>query len=96
VSLLASTSAIANKQTVISSFELRKGNTIFFDLDQYNAGVKQEKTLAKVFLWIAIACLVIYFLVEKTGLLKLIYSQLSSTDKNFQQEKPNFNEFLDR
>jgi hypothetical protein len=96
VSVLASTSAIANKQTLVSSFELRQGDTIFFDLDEYNAGLKQEKTLAKVFLWIAIAFLVIYLLIEKTGLLKWLHSQLSSTDKDFQQKKPNFNEFLDR
>ena len=96
VSVLASTSAIANKQTLVSSFELRKGDTIFFDLDEYNAGLKQEKTLAKVFLWIAIAFLVIYLLIEKTGMLKWLQSQLSSTDKDFQQKKPNFNEFLDR
>jgi hypothetical protein len=95
VVILASTKAITTDK-VIPGFDLKKGDIAFFSVEEYNSGVKKNKDLAMLFICIAITFLMIYLLVEKTGLLKWINNQLSSTDKTFQPEEANFNEFLDR
>ena len=96
VVILAPTKAITTKDKVIPGFDLKKGDIAFFSVEGYNSGVKKDKTLAMLFLWIAITFLLIYLIVDETGLLKWIKNQLSSTDKTFQPEEANFNEFLDR
>jgi hypothetical protein len=96
VTLLSLKLAFSRHEKVIPSYELKKGGTAFFSLEEYNSSISEGNTLAKVFLLLAISFIVMYFVMEKTGLLKWISRQLSSGDKRFQEEKPNFNEYLDR
>jgi VanZ family protein len=44
VVILASTKAITTKDKVIPGFDLKKGDIAFFSVEEYNSGVKKDKT----------------------------------------------------
>lgn len=96
VSILASSTEMPMNIASIPSYELKKGDIFIFSLDKYNSTVLDDLRLARIFLWIAICFVALYFIIEITRLRAWIKKQLSSDDTNFQATKPNFNEFLDR
>ena len=96
VKILASKMELTTNATSVPCYELIKNDTLIFSLHQYNSTLLDELRLPKIFLWIAFGFLTLYILVDRTGLIKWVENQLSSEDKNFQPNKPNFNEFLDQ
>jgi hypothetical protein len=96
VKILASTTELKKNGTSITSYELTKDDTFIFSLDKYNSSLADNLRLAKIFLWIAICFLALFILAETSGLKKWVEKKLSSGDKDFQANEPNFNEFLDR
>ncbi|HEX6169702.1 MAG TPA: hypothetical protein VFZ33_08415 [Chitinophagaceae bacterium] len=96
VKILVSKEGLEKNSSVISGYELKKGETFVFSLDKYNTSLRDEVLLSNIFLWVAIIYIALYFLMEKIGLFKWVQKQLASPDPNFQPNEPNFNEFQDR
>jgi hypothetical protein len=96
VKLLVLKSAISNNLNLIPSYELENNGTLFFSLHKYNSSISGDIKLFIIFLVMAFIILATYFIIEETGFSKWLNNKLSSEDKNFQANKPNFNEFLDR
>lgn len=96
VMVLAFTEDIQKNSSSISSYELRKNNDSVFSLNTYNSSLQDDLRLGRAFLWIAVICIALYLIMEKTGLTKRIEKQMTSPDSKFQPNEPNFNEFLDQ
>ena len=96
VEILVSKEELAKNSSIISGYELKKGETFVYSVDKYNTSLRDDSLLANIFLWVAFIYIVLYLLMEKLGLFKWLQKQLASPDPNFQSNKPNFNEFEDR
>ena len=96
VEILVSKEELGKNSTIISSYELKKGETFVFSVDQYNTSLRDDSLLANIFLWVAFIYIALYLLMEKLGLFKWIQKQLALHYPNFRSQEPNFNEFEDR
>jgi hypothetical protein len=96
VIILVSKKELRENEKIISSYELKKGELKVFSLTKFNESKTDDLGLAKLFLWIIIVLLILYLIIERAGLIKKLQRVMDSPDNDFQSNKPNFNEFLDR
>jgi hypothetical protein len=96
ITILASKMDLENNSASIASYELKRGEFLVFSFAKFKESETDNVALGKFFLWIVIALLVLYLVIEKAGLINRLQKLMDSPDNNFQPNKPNFNEFLDR
>ncbi len=82
----------------VRSYELQQDFKQIFTVNAYNTSLSDSRQIYKILVWIAIAFIVLYVLIDKTKFIPKIKKLLDSPDPKFrpQNEEPNFNEFLDR
>ncbi len=98
VSVLALKDDLQKNLKVIHAYQLLQGDKPIFTMTVYNDSLGESILVFRIFFWISIVFMALYLLVDKTNFIAWIKKQLNSPDPNFQppNDKPNFNEFLDR